>query len=419
MRQSRLFTKTSKEAPKDEVSKNAQLLERAGFVYKNSAGVYSFMPLGWRVLQKIAGIIREEINALGAQEIFMPALVEKKYWEATSRWGADISIEAKARGEKEANFVLGWSHEDILAAMMARFISSYKDLPFSTYQIQTKFRHEPRAKSGLLRGREFMMKDLYSFHADEVDLSRFYEEVKSAYFKIFERCGLKSIYTLAGGGVFTSNFTHEFQVLSEMGEDTILLCPKCEYAENIEISKLKNGDKCSTRQKGGQECDENVIEVKSIEVGNIFNDGTAYSEKVGLYFTDKNGEKNPVWLAAYGIGLSRLMATVVEKYSDESGIIWPASLAPFKVHLISLGGESKDKSDEIYDSFKKAKIDVLYDDREDKTAGEKFADADLIGIPLRTVVSKKTLEKDSVEIKKRDSKETELVKINKISDYVW
>ena len=412
MRQSLLFTKTSKESPKDEVAKNAQLLERAGFVYKNSAGVYSFMPLGWRVLQKIAGIIREEINALGAQEIFMPALVEKKYWEATGRWGVDISIEAKARSEKEASFVLGWSHEDILVAMMTKFVSSYKDLPFFAYQIQTKFRYEARAKSGLLRGREFMMKDLYSFHADEADLSHFYEEVKSAYLKIFERCGLKSIYTLAGGGVFTSNFTHEFQVLSEVGEDTIFLCLKCEYAENIEISKLKNGDECP-------KCSGKVIEAKSIEVGNIFNEGTAYSEKIGLYFSDKNGEKNPVWLAAYGIGLSRLMATIVEKYNDDSGIIWPESVAPFKVHLISLGGETKDKSDIIYETLKNSKIDVLYDDREDKTAGEKFADADLIGIPFRIVVSKKTLEKDSVEIKKRDSKDAELIKINKLSDYVW
>lgn len=411
MRQSELFTKTQKEAPRDEVAKNAQLLERAGFVYKNSSGVYSYLPLGWRVLQKIAGIIREEINLLGAQEIFMPALVEKKYWDATGRWGVDISIEAKARSEKEASFVLGWSHEDILATMATKFINSYKDLPFLAYQIQTKFRHEPRAKSGLLRGREFMMKDLYSFHTDETDLLKYYEKVKDAYFKIFERCGLKSIYTLAGGGVFTSNFTHEFQVLSETGEDTILLCSKCDYAENIEISKLKNGDKCP-------KCGGEIIEKKSIEVGNIFNDGTEYSQKVGLYFTDESGKKNPVWMAAYGIGLSRLMATIVEIHNDKYGIIWPKSIAPFAVHLISLGEESKGKADEIYEVLEKSKIEVFYDDREDKTAGEKFADADLIGIPLRIVVSKKTLEKDSVEIKKRNSDKSELIKIKDINSYV-
>ena len=410
MRQSRLFTKTQKEAPKDEVAKNAILLERGGFIAKNSAGVYTFFPLGFLVIQKIAGIIREEMNAIGGKEIFMPALVEKKYWEATGRWDVDISIEAKSRSENEANFVLGWSHEDILAAMAGKFVSSHKDLPFYAYQIQTKFRHEPRAKSGLLRGREFIMKDLYSFHADEADLSRYYEEVKNSYFKIFERCGLKAIYTLAGGGVFTSNFTHEFQVVSEMGEDTILLCQKCEYAENREISKLEDGNACP-------KCDGKIIEKKSIEVGNIFNDGTEYSQKTGLYFADASGKKNPVWMAAYGIGLSRLMATIVEIHSDKEGIIWPKSVAPFDIHLIALNN-AKGESDKIYDDLIKEKIEVLYDDRDDETAGEKFADADLIGIPLRIVVSQKTLEKDSVEIKKRNSKETELIKIKSIYSFI-
>lgn len=411
MRQSELFTKTLKEAPKDEIAKNAQLLERGGFIYKNSAGIYSYLPLGFRVLQKIASIIREEMNFLGAQEIFMPALVEKKYWDATERWNVDISIEAKSRSEDKANFVLGWSHEDLLAAIATNFISSYKDLPFSAFQIQTKFRHEPRAKSGLLRGREFMMKDLYSFHTSEADLLRFYEEVKLAYFKIFEKCGLKSIYTLAGGGVFTSNFTHEFQVLSEVGEDTILLCGECEYAENIEISKLKNGEKCP-------KCKGNVVQKKSIEVGNIFNDGIEYSKKVGLYFTDRNGKKNPVWMAAYGIGLSRLIGTIAEIYNDENGLIWPKSVAPFDVHLTALGDGIEREAEKIYENFKKENIDVFYDDRKDKTAGEKFADADLIGISLRVIISQKTLEKDSVEIKKRNSKETELIKIKSLNSYI-
>lgn len=411
MRQSELFTKTAKEAPKDEVAKNAILLERGGFVNKNSAGVYSFLPLGFRVLQKIASIIREVVNAVGGQEIFMSALVEKKYMEPTNRWDLDVGFFAKGKNDKEANFVLGWSHEEMLTEIASKFTGSYKDLPFSAYQIQTKFRNEPRAKSGVLRGREFMMKDLYSFHADENDLLEYYEKVKDAYFKVFERCGLKSIYTLAAGGVFTSNFTHEFQVLSEVGEDTILLCFQCEYAENIEISKLKNGNKCP-------KCDGEIVEKKSIEVGNIFNNGTKYSESLGLYFKDKNGEKNPVWMAAYGIGLSRLMGTIVEIYNDKNGIIWPKNIAPFAVHLIALGEDSKDRSDAIYEALEKDKVEVLYDDRADKTAGEKFADADLIGIPARVVVSKKTLEKDSVEIKKRDSSDTELVKISKITEYI-
>src|SRR3989338_1868983 len=244
MKLSKLFTKTVREAPADEPSKNAQLLIRGGFVFKNSAGIYSFLPLGWRVLGKIANIIREEINAIGGQEIFMTALVEKKYMEPTGRWNLDVGFFAKGLNDKESNFVLGWSHEEVLTAIASKYINSYKDLPFAAYQIQTKFRNEPRAKSGLLRGREFMMNDLYSFHVSEKDLELYYEKVKDAYFRIFERCGLKAVYTLAAGGVFTDKFTHEFQVLSEVGEDTIFLCLKCGYAENLEISKLKNADVC-------------------------------------------------------------------------------------------------------------------------------------------------------------------------------
>ena len=341
MRLSKLFTKTLREAPADEVAINAQYLTRGGFVFKNSAGVYSYLPLGWRVLTKITNIIREEMNAIGGQELFMPGLVEKKYMEPTNRWNLDVGYFAKAKNEEEASFVLGWSHEEVLTAMAANFISSYKDLPFFAYQIQTKYRHEARAKSGLLRGREFMMKDFYSFHIDEDDLNKYYEEMKNAYFKVFERCGLKTVYTLAAGGVFTDKFTHEFQVLSDVGEDTICVCEKCDYAENSEISKLKEGDKCL-------KCDGIVRQKKSIEVGNIFNNGTKYSEALGLYFTDDAGDKKPVVMGAYGIGLGRVMATVVEIHYDDKGIIWPESVAPFKIHLIEITGkENKEKVKKI------------------------------------------------------------------------
>jgi len=371
-------------------------------VFKNSAGIYSFLPLGWRVMGKVMNIVREEINAIGGQELFMPALVEKKYMEPTARWDLDVGFFAKGKNDEEANFVMGWSHEEVLTAIATKYINSYKDLPFAAYQIQTKFRNEPRAKSGLLRGREFMMKDLYSFHADENDLELYYEKAKEAYFKIFERCGLKAIYTLAAGGVFTDKFTHEFQVLSEVGEDTIFLCLKCGYAENSEISKLKNGDTCF-------KCGGNIAEKKAIEVGNIFNNGTRYSDNLGLSFVDEKGVKNSVWMAAYGIGISRLMATIVEVSNDGQGIIWPESVSPFKVHLIVLD-DRKEEAEKIYNDLVRKGVEVLYDDRNDKTAGEKFADADLIGCPLRVVVSKKTLDKNSVELKKRNEKETELVK---------
>ena len=406
MRLSRLFTKTLKEAPADELAVNAQLLIRGGFVFKNSAGVYSLLPLGWRVIQKIANIIREEINAINGQELLMPTLVEKKYMEPTARWDLDVGYFAKAKSEKEPGFVLGWSHEEVLTSIAAKYISSYKDLPFAAYQIQTKFRHEARAKSGMLRGREFMMKDLYSFHSSQNDLDQYYERARMAYHKIFERCGLKAIYTVAAGGVFTDKFTHEFQVLSEIGEDTIMLCPSCDYAENIEISKLKIDDPCP-------KCGTRVIEEKSIEVGNIFDNGTRYSTALGLEFADESGNKQPVIMGAYGIGLGRVMGTVIETHNDKDGIIWPDNIAPYKIHLISLPG-GEEESNKIYEALKEEGVEVLFDNRDDKTAGEKFADADLIGCPIRVVVSKKTLDKGSVEVKKRSQKESNLVALDKL-----
>src|SRR3989344_932045 len=410
MKLSQLFTKTLREAPTDEEAINAKLLVRSGFVFKNSAGIYSFLPLGWRVLNKIADIIREEMNAIGGQELFMPALVEKKYMEPTGRWDLDVGYyvneKRKAQNEKQEQFVLGWSHEEVLTTIATKFISSYKDLPFSAYQIQTKFRHEARAKSGLLRGREFMMKDLYSFHSSQKDLDLYYEKAREAYHKIFGRCGLKAIYTVAAGGIFTDKFTHEFQVLSPIGEDTIMLCPGCNYAENIEISKLKIDDPCP-------KCGTKVIEEKSIEVGNIFDNGTKYSAALGLEFADESGNKQPVVMGAYGIGLGRVMGTVVEIQNDKDGMIWPESIAPYKVHLISLDG-TDEESEKMYRDLQAKNVEVLYDDRDDKTAGEKFADADLIGCPIRLVVSKKTLAHNSVEIKKRSSKETQLVPIDNL-----
>ncbi len=402
MLQSQLFTKTIKEAPKDEVSVNAKLLARAGFIYKNSAGIYSFLPLGLRVIQKIGSIIREEMNAIGGQEMFMTALHDKHYLQATGRWGVDVIFKVTEEEKKEPAFNLSWTHEEIIAEIAAKYISSYKDLPFSVYQIQTKFRNEPRVKSGLLRGREFIMKDLYSFHASEEDLFKYYNRVAESYKKIFERCGLKAIYTLAAGGDFTVSNTHEFQVLCDAGEDTIYVCEKCGYSENKEITKLQDGGKCP-------KCGGLIKEKKSIEVGNIFPLGTKYSEAFDLKFSDERGEKKYVVMGSYGIGLGRVMATVVEKFYDEKGIIWPKEVAPFQVHLISLNGEKKE-SEKLYKDLRKQGVEVLYDDR-DKSAGEKFADADLIGIPLRIVISEKTLKEDSAEIKERGKKEIKLVKI--------
>ena len=377
------------------------MLERGGFVFKNSAGIYSYLPLGWRVVQKIAGIIRDEMNAVGGEEMFMPALVEKKYLDATKRWDVEVGYEVLGKNEKTSGFSLGWTHEEVLTAIAAKNVSSYKDLPFAAYQIQTKFRNEPRAKSGLLRGREFMMKDLYSFHATEEDLMDYYEMVAEAYHKVFKRCGLRAIYTLAGGGAFTAQFTHEFQVVSDVGEDTIFVCDKCKYAENSEVSKLKNGAKCPN-------CEGKIEEKKAIEVGNIFPLGTKYSEAFNLKFRDEDGKEKLVVMGSYGIGLGRVMATVVEVSHDKDGIIWPESIAPFRAHLISLNGVD---GSEIYEKLQNAGVEVLYDDRE-MTAGEKFAEADLLGIPWRLVVSPKTSGK--VEVKKRGEKDAKLVSISDV-----
>lgn len=403
MRQSKLFTKIERSFPKDEESPNALFLERGGFAYKNSAGVYSYLPLGWKVIQKISNIVREEMDAIGGQEMLMSALHDKHYLKATGRWDVDVVFKVISGGDKEPSFNISWTHEEIIAEIAKKYVNSYRDLPFSAYQIQTKFRHEPRAKSGLLRGREFLMKDLYSFHADEKDLYRYYDEVAKAYARVFERCGLKAYYTLASGGEFTINNTHEFQVESEVGEDTIYACDSCMYAENNEVSKLKDGGKCPTRLPDGQECGGKISEKKSIEVGNIFPLGTKYSEAFDLNFLDKGGNKKLVVMGSYGIGISRLAATAVEVHHDEKGIIWPESIAPFKVHLLALG---KSSADDLYANLQKKNVEVLYDDRE-ASPGEKLVEADLIGLPFRAVISEKTGGK--VEVRRRNEKDAKLM----------
>lgn len=417
MKQSQLFSKTSKMRSSDDVSVNARLLEQAGFIYKNSAGIYTFLPLGWRVIQKIAGIIRQEMNSIGGQEMFMPALHDKHYLKATGRWDVDVVFKVVEGKGREPNFNISWTHEEIIAEIAARYVNSYRDLPFAAYQIQTKFRNEPRAKSGLLRGREFMMKDLYSFHATEEDLWRYYGEVKDAYFKIFERCGLKSYYTLAAGGDFTVSNTHEFQVISAVGEDTILVCEKCGHAENQEISKLKPGDRCPA-------CASPLKLEKSIEVGNIFPLGTKYSEAFNLQYADQSGKKHPVVMGSYGIGLGRVMGTIAEVYSDKAGLIWPESIAPFKVHLIALYGKEESmvlsSAEKLYNILSDAGVEVLFDDRIGKSAGEKFADADLIGVPYRIVISPFTWKYQSVEVKRRNAPgEGQLLNINDQMNNTW
>lgn len=410
MKQSQLFGKTLRESPKDEVSANAKLLERGGFVYKTMAGVYDYLPLGWRVMQKINKIIREEMNLIGGQEVLLSALQPKERWEKTGRWeelGKEVMYQFKDHSGREIG--LAATHEEVLSEIALRSIRSYKDLPLFVYQIQTKFRDELRAKSGVLRGRELLMKDLYSFHENESDLNNFYKkDADLAYKKIFKRCGLDIIVAEASGGAFTKEYTHEYQVLTPAGEDTIFYCPKCDFAQNREITALKEGEKCPKCKKG------EIKSGKSIEVGNIFRLGTKYSKPLGLLYADREGNRKPVVMGSYGIGSSRLLGAIVEIHHDDRGIIWPERTAPYRAHLIELVPKLKNlkvkkTAEKLYRDLLAKGVDVLYDDRDDKTAGEKFADADLIGIPLRVVVSEKTLEKKGVEIKKRSEKEVKVV----------
>ena len=400
MKLSQLLTKTSKETPSDEQSISAQLLERAGYINKEAAGVYSLLPLGLKVINNIAEIIRQEMDAIAAQEILMSGLIPKANLEKTSRWETFDAL-FKLKGNDEKEYALGATHEEIISPMMKGFVHSYKDLPFAAYQIQNKFRNEIRAKSGVLRTREFLMKDLYSFHTNQEDLDTYYEKVKEAYWKIFERCGIKdkTYLTLASGSSF-SKYSHEFQTETEAGEDEIYVCKGCRVGLNKDI--LEGEYECP-------ECHSREYETKkTIEVGNIFKLGTKYSEPFELVFADEKGENKPVIMGCYGIGLQRLMGAIVEVSHDDKGIVWPGAISPYNAHLVDLNGEGK----ALYES---AVGSVLWDDR-DLSAGEKFADADLIGIPYRLVVSEKT--GDKIEIKKRSDDKTELISKEELNNKI-
>jgi len=406
MRQSRLFTKTRREAPKDEVSKNAQLLIRAGYIHKEMAGVYSYLPLGLRVLNKIVGIIREEMNKIGAQELVMTALQDKTLWQRTDRWDDEkvdnwFKTSLKSGGETG----LAITHEEPLTQIMSEYVSSYRDLPVLAYQFQNKFRNEMRAKSGIMRGKEFLMKDLYSFARNEEEHRGLYNKARAAYVEIFKRMGIGNIthITFASGGIF-SDFSEEFQTISDAGEDTIYVNAEKGIAINKEVMTDENLRKIGVER-------DSLTEHKAIESGNIFNLGTKFSVPLGLTYKDENGTDVPVVMGSYGIGPTRLMGTLVEVLSDEKGIVWPASVAPFAMHLVELSGgneEVKKEADELYRDLSEHGAEVLYDDR-DVRAGEKFADSDLLGMPLRVVVSEKTLAAGKFECVRRASGKTEFL----------
>jgi prolyl-tRNA synthetase len=406
MKQSQLFTKTKKESPADEVALNAELLIRAGFVHKEMAGVYSYLPLGFRVLNKIEDIIREEMNAIGATEMIMTTLQKREVWEKVGRWNDDVvDVWFKTKLKDDVELGLGFTHDEQLVNLLTEYVSSYKDLPLYIYQIQTKFRNELRAKSGIMRGREFVMKDLYSFTKSQEDLDKFYEEVKKAYMNVYRRCGIGHLtyVTFASGGTF-SQYSHEFQTVSGAGEDMIYVEENKGIAINQEVLNDEVLAELGIKK-------EDLVERKSVEVGNIFKQGTKYTDPFGLKFQDEKGEKQSIYMGGYGIGVTRLMGTIVEVLSDSKGIIWPESVAPFRVHVLALGEDENvlKEAGELYELLNSKGIEVLFDDRKGINAGEKFADSDLIGIPYRVVVSKRSLADGGYELKKRTEENGKIV----------
>lgn len=412
MRQSQLFTKTQKTPPKDEMSINAKLLIKAGFVHKEMAGVYTYLPLGLRVLKNIEEIIREEINAIGGQELLMTTLQDPSLWKKSGRWSdkvVDNWFKTKLADGGEVG--IANTHEEPLVALLDHHVSSYRDLPLFIYQFQTKFRNELRVKSGIMRSREFLMKDLYSFSRSEEEFKEFYEACAKAYERIFSRVGIgdKTYRTVASGGSFTPGLTDEFQTISSAGEDTIFVDKTKRLAVNKEVYTNEVVSALGLKK-------QDLVEEKAIEVGNIFPLGTKYSNALGFTYKNEKGEERPVVMGSYGIGLGRLMGTIVEVLSDEKGMVWPNAVAPFQAHLLALeGGEKEAKK--VYDLLVKQGVEVLYDDR-DASPGEKLTDADLLGIPWRIVVSKKTVASDSVEVKQRSEEKVTLMPQKDLLSYI-
>jgi prolyl-tRNA synthetase len=414
MKMSQLYTKTSKTVPADETAKNAQLLIQAGYIHKEMAGVYAFLPLGKRVLDNIADIVREEMNNVGGQEVQMTVLQPKDIFEKTDRWDdAKVDNWFKTKLNNGTELGMGLTHEEPIVDSMKDFISSYKDLPVLVYQIQSKFRNELRAKSGLLRGREFTMKDMYSFASTQEEHDEIYEQVASAYARVYERLGIGDITyrTFADGGIFTQKFSDEFQTISPIGEDTIYVHEGKKIAFNEEIMTDETLDKMGIKR-------EELVEKRGVEVGNIFPLESKYSDALELFYSDENGEQQSIIMGCYGIGVSRLVGMLAEHFSDEKGLVWPEAVAPFKVIISQLGDDDAvvQHAYDMYQNLTNAGVAVLWDDRTDARPGEKFADADLLGIPYRVIVSAKTVAANTFEVKKRTSAESEMLDLEAVKN---
>lgn len=417
MRYSQVFAKPSKTAQEAEAI-NARLLVQAGFVRQEMAGVYSYLPFGLRVLRNIGQVVREEMDAIGGQELLMAMLHPKANWVQTGGWdNIDVLFKIKSRTENE--YALGQSEEEIVTPLVMNRVQSYRDLPLAVYQIHWKFRDELRAKSGVMRGREFLMKDMYSFHETEEDFLRYYKIAKEAYLRVYKRLGLTAKVTEASGGAFSQKISYEFMVLTDAGEDDILYCEACDFCVNVEIATVAVGDTCPHCQKGS------LAQARASEVGNVFDLGQKYTKDFDVAIVDRNNQRVYPWMGCYGIGISRAMGVIVEALHDERGMIWPKTVAPFQVHLVSLRAKDTEvharvmeRAQRLYEELIRAGVEVLWDEREQVSPGEKFADADLIGIPLRLVLSERTLATESVEWKFRHAAESKLVTLEAVREQV-
>lgn len=400
MRLSKSFVKTLRDAPKDETAKNGALLVRAGYIHKEMAGIYDYLPLGLRVLENIKKVVRDELNKLGCEEVCMSILQNPEPWQKTNRWSdQEVDIWFKTALSAGGELGLAPTHEEPITNLLKTYIKSYKDLPCCVYQIKDKFRNEPRAKSGILRGREFIMKDAYSFHTSEADLDAFYAKMENAYKNIYERLGLgaDTHETFASGGIF-SKYSHEFQTITEVGEDTVY------YDKNQSLFLNEEVFNDEVLAEFGKTKDE-FNSTRACEVGNIFKLKFKYSEPLELNYSDEQNNVKTVYMGCYGIGISRLMGVIVEKYADDKGLVWPENVAPFKFYLAPIGENGTKAAEEIYAGNEDK---ILFDDRALRP-GEKFADAELMGIPYRVVISDKTLANDSVEITNRKTGESKLM----------
>jgi len=421
MLQSKLFYKSNKDITKSKEFSGLDFLHKGDFIEKLASGIYSFLPLGWRVLRKIQKIIREEMEAINAQEVSLPSLQPKTIWEESGRWNKMEPPLFKLKDQHNKDFALGPTHEEVITALVKKRVQSYRDLPVFLFQIQTKFRNEMRATGSLLRTREFLMKDLYSFHESKKDLDEYYKKVEGAYRKIFTRLSLDFVQVNALSGSIGGETSHEFMVQSSLGEDKIYFCDKCKigFSEEYFIEKKKNEKEILC-----EKCHRKLEARPVIECAHIFNLGNKYSSAFGLDFLDKNGEKKLVSMGCYGIGIGRVMATIALTHSDKNGLIWPKEISPFFVHILNLNLGSKNKKaiEKIVSEIKERGIEILYDDREGVSGGEKLVEADLIGCSLRIVASKRTMEKGLVEVKKRGEEDVkrgeEDVKMVKLEEIV-